>query len=497
MGMSGHCGTCHIQSFSKKIKEITKTYTLGGAYKTDKVSLVYNHSWQKFYNHDSDLSYYYEITHRPPVDDPDTDGFGFPKNQDLGNRVRYQGVTVGLADTPTTTKDTDEVKMRIDLTKNTDFYGTFASIRTTDSERTESLSKDLDSDYTGFMGRISFNPFRNLNTTFGYKHYTIDSDDIYVPDTRATSPAGWGTEGYKDHDVDFGYNRESVADRDVDELNFGLNYFINQFVSLRATLSYQNIDRDNGIQAFENPTFDAITGDPGTVQLDTYDYDETKTYNADLALYFYPSAKVHGFLSFNYKNIDDPFRNYHAKGEKTKLLSSVLTPVTPGVKVDVTGGVPEVNDTVLPGHAAANSTTTFTTYKLTAPITIGGHTFPAGMLIESPDGTIPVEISGMTTGSTYAEFFRPFNRTVDGVASPTDVYSGKLSFDWNITSNFSVSPVLTYSDEDNDDTEWSRKTFNGGLNFSFIPTEKLSFFASYNYINQKTTTEVYYSFFNG
>ncbi|NIA19073.1 MAG: hypothetical protein GWP07_01350 [Xanthomonadaceae bacterium] len=497
MGMSGHCGTCHVQSFSKKIEETTKTYTLGGAYKTDKVSVVYNHSWQKFYNHDSDLSYYYEITHRPPVDDPDTDGFGFPKNQDLGDRVRYQGVTVGLADTPTTTKDTDEVKMRVDLTKNTDFYGTFASIRTTNSERTESLTKDLDSDYTGFMGRISSNLFSNLNTTFSYKHYTIDSDDIYVPDTRGVAPAGWGTEGNKDHNVNYSYDRESVADRDVDELNFGLNYFINQFASLRGSLSYQNIDRDNGIQTFENPTFDSVSGNPGTVQLDTYDYGETKTYSADLALYLYPTAKVHGFLSFNYQNIDDPFSNYHAKGEQAKLLDSVLTPITPGIKVDVTAGVPAVNDIVVAGHAAADNATTFNVYKLTAPVTIGGHTFPAGMLVESPDGSIPVDISGMTTGSTYAEFFRPFNRIEDGVASPTDVYNGKLSFDWNITSKFSISPIVTYSDEDNNDTDWSRKTFNGGLNLSFIPSEKLSFFAAYNYIDQKTTTEVYYSFFNG
>lgn len=280
-------------------------------------------------------------------------------------------------------------------------------------------------------------------------------------------------------------------------MNFGLNYFINQLVSFRGSLSYQNIDRDNGIQTFDNPTFDALAGDPGAIQLDTYDYNETKTYNADVALYLYPSAKVHGFLSFNYKNIDDPFSNYHAKGEKTKLLSSVLTPITPGVKVDVTAEVPDVSDIVVAGHAAADNQGTFTVYKTTAPVTIGGHTFPAGMLIENPDGTIPVNVEGMATGSTYAEFFRPFNRTVDGVASPTDVYSGKLSFDWNLSSKLSIAPIVTYSDEDNNDTDWSRKTFNGGLNVSFIPLEKVSFFAAYNYIDQKTTTEVYYSFFNG
>jgi len=30
-----------------------------------------------------------------------------------------------------------------------------------------------------------------------------------------------------------------------------------------------------------------------------------------------------------------------------------------------------------------------------------------------------------------------------------------------------------------------------------MPTDKLNFFAAYNHLNQQTTTEVYYSFFNG
>ena len=499
MGMSTHCGTCHVQSFSKKIDETTKTYTLGGAYKSDRVSLVYNHSWQRFYNDDSELTFYASLTHRPPVDDPDTDGYGFPKNMDLGDRVRYQAENVGLAKTPETTKDTDEVKLRVSLADNTDFYGSFTSIRTSDTDTTESLNQDLDSDYTGFMGRLSSTLLRSLHATCSYKHYTIDSDDIYVANTKGTvnTPAGWGTEANKDADVDFGYDRESAADRDVDELSLGLNYFFNQYASLRGSFSYKSIDRDNGIQTFENTTFDAESGNPGTVTLDTYDYGETKIYDTDLALYLYPTAKIHGFISFNYKNIDDPFSNYHAKGEQDKLLDSVLTPLVAGTVVDVTGGVPDVNNAVTVSKTASDNPMSFNLIRLTEPTTIGGKTFPAGMLIQSPDGNIPIDVQGMATGSTYLEFFRPFNRSEDGVASPTDVYSGKISFDWNLTQRFSLSPILTYSDEDNSDTEWSRQTFNGGLNLSFMPTDKLSFFAAYNYLNQQTTTEVYYSFFNG
>ncbi len=499
MGMSAHCGTCHIQSFSKKINEENTAYSLGAAVNTSNVNFTYTHTWQHFSRNDSNLSYFYSLTHRPPVDDPDTDGYGFPKNKDLGNRVRFQNQEMPFARTPKTSKNIDEAKLRVNLAKSTDFYSSFTSIRTTDTDRTEVLNKDLDSDYTGILGRLSTNALRNLNLTLSYKHYTINSDDIYVPDSvgTTTTPTGWGTEAFKDSAVDFGYNRKSEIDRDVDELNLGINYFLSSLISVKGEISYKQIDRDNPLQVFENPTFDATSGNAGTVVLDEYDYGDTEKTDVNLSFYLYPSIKLHGMFAFKYTNIDDPFNNPRGKGEKDKLLDSVLTPIIVGPKVDVTKGVPDVPGALVYGKGAADNTGTYNVVKLTAPLTIGTKTFPAGMLIETGDGTVPVNVEGMATGSTYLEYFRPFNRMEDGVATPTDAYTLKMNFDWNLSPKFSVSPTISYSDEDNNNTDWERKTWNAGLNIAFIPSEKFNMFLAYNYLNQKTKTDVYYSFFNG
>ena len=491
MGMSAHCATCHVQSMSKYIDQEDTAYTVGFAYNHQNINFVYTHTWEHFSRSDSHLKYFYELTHRPPVDDPYYDGYGFPKNQDFGNRVRYEGEMKEFARTPKTSKNIDEAKLRIRLYKNTDFYSSFTSIRASDTDRTEVLNKDLDSDYTGILGRISSTPFRNLNLTLGYKHYSIDTDDIYVPDSYGYTgrPTGWGTEYYKDANVNFGYNRKSEADRDVDEIDFGLAYFLNSMWSFKGKISYKQIDRDNPLQVFENPTFNALTGNPGKVQLDEYDYGDTDITEVKFSTYFNPFSRLHGMFSFKYTNIDDPFQNPHAKGEKTKLLYSVLTPIIPGPMVNINGGVPLLIGFNPKGHAAADKLMTMKVKK----VTLNGKT----MLIETADGTIPVQILGMADGSTYVEFFRPFNRIENGTALPDDAYNIKFNFDWNVTDKFTISPNLVYTDEDSDNTPWERKTWNAGINLSFVLNEKFNAFLSYNYINQKTTTDVYYSFFNG
>ena len=491
MGMSAHCASCHVQSMTKNIDQEDTAYTIGLEYNHPNVNFSYTHTWEHFSRSDSHLKYFYELTHRPPVDGPYLDGYGFPKNQDFADRVRYQGEMKEFARTPKTEKNIDEAKLRVTLFKNTDFYTSFTSIRATDTDRTVVLNKDLDSDYTGFLGRISSNISRNLNLTLGYKHYSIDSDDIYVPDTNgyATRPSGWGTEAYKDSNVDFGYNRKSEADRDVDEIDFGLSYFLNSMWSFKGKISYKQIDRDNPLQVFENPTFDATTGNLGKVQLDEYDYGDTDITEVNFSTYFYPFTKLHGMFSFKYTNIDDPFQNPHGKGEKNKLLYSVLTPLIPGAEVNVTGGVPYLIGFTPKGHAAADKQMNLKVQK----VTINGKT----MLLVTADGPISVLTQGMADGSTYLEYFRPFNRIEDGTALPDDAYTIKFNFDWNVTDKFNISPNVIYTDEDSDNTAWERKTWNAGINLSLMVNEKFNAFLSYNYINQKTTTDVYYSFFNG
>ena len=490
MGMSAHCATCHVQSMTKHIDQEDTAYTVGFEYNHPNVNFSYTHTWEHFSRSDSHLRYFYELTHRPPVDDPYYGGYGFPKNQDFANRVRYEGEMKEFARTPKTSKNIDEAKLRITLYKNTDFYTSFTSIRASDTDRTEVLNKDLDSDYTGVLGRISSNISRKLNLTLAYRYYNIDTDDIYVPDSKAYSgrPAGWGTEAYKDSNVDFGYKRKSVADRDVNEIDFGLSYFLNQMFSFKGKISYKQIDRQNPLQVFENPTFNATTGNPGKVQLDEYDYGDTDITEFKFATYFYPYTKLHGMFSFRYTNINNPFENPHAKGEKNKLLDSVLTPLIPGAEVNVTGGVPTLIGFAI-GHAAADKQMNLRAKQ----VTMNGKK----MLLVTADGPIPIITLGMADGSTYLEFFRPFNRIENGTASPSDVYNVKFNFDWNVTDKFSVSPNIIYTHEDSDDTPWERKTWNAGINLSLMLNSKFNAYLSYDYINQKTTTDVYYSFFNG
>jgi hypothetical protein len=89
------------------------------------------------------------------------------------------------------------------------------------------------------------------------------------------------------------------------------------------------------------------------------------------------------------------------------------------------------------------------------------------------------------------------NRVKEGTNQPSDTYDLKASFNWSPFSNLSISPTFNYTYQDNDDTPWKSEVYNIGASLWWAPLQKLSVTLAYNFYHEKTTTDYWFSFFNG
>ncbi len=487
-----HCATCHVTAQSKRIDQTTQTWALGGTLKWGILTLDYTHKEKRFYRDHDAVYNFYELTHHPPAWDPQYGGTAYPppggEENTFGNRVNYQYEWLRFARVPETKKHSDIVKLRLDLPYYTSITGMYVYSKTTDTDRTEELDSDLDVDYNSVMVRLSSSPIKHLSFTAGFKYYDIDSDDAHVkdlgpapnpPDSILPNPGShWGYDGYinADPNIDFSYERKSIADREVKEFDVALNYHFNTYFSLRLSYRLKDVDRDHKLQYWENRA--ALTdeyrnialtnGDeltdpvPADYHLDEYDYGDPLIHTFDVALYFYPLANLNGWISFTYEHNDDPFEYPHAKGEKRMALQSALSP----------------NFCFDP--------------SCECPTTCSPTCTPPGCVCVH--GASATQIGN---ASNYADFFVPQNRIQEGTNQPSDKYEIKASINWSPTFNMSISPTFNYIHEDNDDTPYKSRQYNAGVSLWWAPLKKLNVTLAYNYYYEKTTTDFWFSFFNG
>lgn len=487
-----HCASCHVTAQSKRIDQTTQLWAVGGTLKYGILTVDYTHKMKQFYRDHDAVYNFYELTHHPPAWDPQYGGTAFPPpgkpEGTFGKRVNYQYTWLRFARVPETEKRTDIVKVRLDLPYSTILTGMYVYSKTKDIDRTEELRSDLDLRYESWMGRLSTSPIRHLSFTAGVKYYDIDSDDAYVkdlgpapnpPDSILPNPGShWHSEDYinADPNMDFSYERKSIADRSVTEFDAALNYHLNTYLSFRLGYRVKNIDRDHKLQYWENKAAltdaykqialtngDELTNPvPADYQLDEYDYGDPLIQTVEAAVYFYPLANLNGWVSFTYEHNDDPFEYPHAKGEKPMALQTALSPMfcfDPSCQC--------------PNNCDPNCT---------------------------PPGCVCVKGASsrqLGDASNYADFFVPQNRIQEGTNQPTNTYDFKASLNWSPMTNLSFSPTFSYTYQDNDDTPWESRAYNVGANLWWAPMQKLNVTLAYNFYHEKTTTDYWFTFFNG
>ncbi len=487
-----HCASCHVVAQSQRVDQTTQTWSIGGTLKTGPLTLDFTHKSKYFRTDDSHVYNFYELSHHPPAYDPQYGGNAFPppggEEGTFGNRLNYQYERLPFARVPETDKNTEIVKARLDLCKETHVTGMYVYSKATDTDRTEALNKDLDQTYQSAMGRITSHPLKHLTVTAGVKYYTIDADDIYVRDGGgAPNPANsllpnpgshWGYDGYINADptMNFSYNRKSEADRDVTEFDTSANYNFNSYITTRLEYRFKDINRDNGLQYWENKaaltdTYNTIALNnsdnllqpvPADYHLDEYGYGDSKIHTIDGTVYFYPKSNLNGRFSVSFEYDDNPFEYPHAKGEKTKALQSALSP---NFCFDKSCQYPNTCNPI--PHA---------------PGTVCVH------------GASSLDIGN---SSNYADFFVPQNRIEEGTNQPTHTYKTELSLNWSPTATTSISPLISYTYQDNDDTPWKSRKLNAGISAWWAPTNKLNFVLAYNFYYEKTTTDYWFTYFNG
>ena len=489
-----HCASCHVTAQSKRIDQTTQIWAVGGTLKWGILTLDYTHREKRFYRDHDAVYNFYEMTHHPPAWDPMYGGSAYPppggEEGTFGKRVNYQYARLRFAQVPETKKHTDIVKVRLDLPYTTTLTGMYVYSKTKDTDRTVELQKDLELDYTSWMARLSSSPFRHFSFTSGIKYYNIDSDDAYVkdlgpapnpPDSLLPNPGShWVSEDYINAapNIDFSYNRKSIADRDVTEFDVALNYHFNTYLSVRLGYRIKDVDRDHKLQYWENRAIlteayrnVALTnGDelsnpvPADYHLDEYDYGDPLIQTVDAAIYFYPWANLNGWISFTYEHNDDPFEYPHAKGEKFLALQTALSPnfcFDPSCK------------------CPSNCDPTCNPHQSKCVCVHGASSRQLG------------------DASNYPDFFVPLNRIEEGTNQPSDTYNVKASVNWSPMMNLSISPTFSYTHQENDDTPWESDQYNAGVNLWWALTQKINITLAYNFYHEKTTTDFWYSFFNG
>lgn len=488
-----HCASCHVVSQSQRVDQTTQVWKAGGTLKAGILTLDFTHKSKRFRRDDAGVLNFYEMTHHPPAWDPQYGGNAFPppggEEGTFGNRLNYQYTTLPFARVPETDKDTETFKARVDLSKETHITGLYVYSKASDKDRTEALYKDLDQTTQSAMGRITSRPIKKLTLTAGLKYYTVDADDIYVRDAGgALNPSNsllpnpgsfWGYDGYinANPSQNFGYNRKSAADRDVTEFDTSANYNFNNYVTARIEYRFKDINRKNGLQYWENEaalsgSYRDITLDnsddlihpvPADYHLNEYGYGDPTIHTIDGTIYFYPKSNLSGRFGVSFEYDNDPFEYPHAKGERPMTLQSALSP----------------NFCFDPVAGKYPNTTSPTCH-------------PPGCVCVHGASSLDIGNS-----SNYADFFVPLNRIQEGTNQPSHTYKTELSLNWSPSATTSISPVLSYSYQDNDDTPWKSQKFNAGISAWWAPHPKLNFVLSYNFYHEKTTTDYWFTYFNG
>lgn len=235
MAMS-KCASCHIVAHDKDIDETTRDLKPFIQYNMGKLSLEYSYLYRKFINDSNTVTHHYDAAFNP-LNGGSATG--------LGNRLNYNDADLTVSQAPETRKQVHSIKAKYDVDADQNFYAgyVYANMENNDAAPLTSgvtYGRDsLETDYNAGMFSWHNRFSKDLMMNVSARYQTIDADDITVTlsDTDALARA-LDAEYYT-------FNRKSDEDRDIMTLKADLRYRLNQDVTLRGGLEFEDVDRDN------------------------------------------------------------------------------------------------------------------------------------------------------------------------------------------------------------------------------------------------------------
>ncbi len=228
------CGSCHIVAHDKDIDETTRDIKPFVQYNMGKLSLEYSYLYRKFMNDGNSVIHHYDDATNP-----------LNAASLLGARLNYSGSDQVISQTPETRKQVHSVKAKYDVSIDQNFYAgyVYANMENNDADpMTAGVTygkSSLETDYNAGMFTWHNRFSKNLMMNVSARYQTIDADDISI--NLPQTDTGNNVAGNNNYD----WTRDSDEDRDIMTLKADLRYRLNRDVTLRGSLEYEDVDRDN------------------------------------------------------------------------------------------------------------------------------------------------------------------------------------------------------------------------------------------------------------
>jgi len=172
---TNHCATCHLESFTRGVDEMTRDLNAGARVAFDKVVLEY-HFQNRLFRDDAPtlLNQYDDAKHPATLADV------------FLNRVQYDDAAglLPFATVAGLSKNAHTFRARVDLPREADLTGTFTMSRSRNDDTR------LETTYQGGGARLVVPLHQKLTLRADFRRYDIESDDVFVDVVELVSPAG-------------------------------------------------------------------------------------------------------------------------------------------------------------------------------------------------------------------------------------------------------------------------------------------------------------------
>jgi len=421
------CAGCHVSAAGKEIDERTEEFTFGTTGKFGLFTVEYEYMTRDFEERADAPTRWYTNT--------SADAGGLIKD----STILYARSEEEFGKTPDSEKDSHMLKARVDLPSSTTISASYVqadveSTKTDDPGVFELNDTTLDSEYTGFNGKVAtaFGPVR-LSLRGGYYEIdgpeysvTYDQRDDASPVYSYLDPAGNPTTPYPVHTMDNTDDFVSAESREVTEFGIDAVYRLAKATTLRLGYGYENVEREEHFGETETHTFKAAV--------------KTRINKA-----------LSGRISYQYEDIEDPLASH------TGIAQGY-----PGSVYDPVSGL---------------------SYLAIADFRNNGtNTDP---LVEGNDRWV-----------YYWNTVYP-SRGLSATNLPNEVHEAKLSTTWAPAANMAATFSMRLRSEENNDVNYEQVTFVPGVSFWYAPSDKLNLTMSYNFNNQDTENRACVGWYHG
>jgi hypothetical protein len=240
------CSSCHVQSHSRQVHEITEDYQPSIAAKFGKarapqLAIEYSFLFREFDEEGEAPLNTYDSANNPRL-------IG---SRPFGDRLWYEGEELEYDQVPEMEKQMHSVKAQGSVPKmNTTLFAGYVN------SNVENTDMGIETASDTVSCRISNTSVPGLALNAGFRWMEIDNDDYLVdyieptganPDYSGTYESFYGVGGAGEGDPPFTwpYIRESALSRDSYTADFSARYVITPGFSVRGSYKWNKIDRDH------------------------------------------------------------------------------------------------------------------------------------------------------------------------------------------------------------------------------------------------------------